>query len=673
MAQNTYGYEEFSGGVQRATSPHIKKPNEVVGALNANFSKKLGAFIRRDGTLRYGPRMPGEHPVRGSYVARFKSGPQLWAASENSSDPTKTSIRKYVAPSWVTIKNDMIAGADVAMIDDLDEVWVSSYDKLNDIIGDPFTVNDAGDISTTRLLEFAPKARFYMEFNGAVYAANVQVGANRYRDRIYKSSGPTGTITYVRAPVTLTTASASATPYSSPLDVDSARYLKPGQLIDIYAAGTENLIYQLTIASVDKINDTVTFTDPETLTFANTAITVASDTITVTSNTWIQTGTALSFYMGTATATPLVTGNVYYAIRVSATSIKLASSYANALAGTAIDITAQGTGTHRITRALVFSNKDEIWKRDRKGKLTRFWNTDYRNPENSDFLLMPPTLDSANDIVALGKLIGRMIVFTRNAMAQYDGQNFLVLRNDVGCISWRTITYYDNFMVWMDAIGNVWVRNGEDGSQDIISFAVADIIAQFTEQQLETASAVVDNKNLKLVIGANEDGISTRLVYNFQTNNWTVEEFNQVILNQLRMTYEGKVKAIYIDDHSQVFIDDIGTEDAKASGSTGDTIPFNVELGDDTFGVDEKKQYVGIKVYSKNSSGTKIMASVDAGQFMEVGQITQPVQSIKFPEKLPKGTMINLKFVNSSSGDAPEFYKAKVFYNRVEDTFNATR
>lgn len=46
---------------------------------------------------------------------------------------------------------------------------------------------------------------------------------------------------------------------------------------------------------------------------------------------------------------PLSASGEYYAIRVSATEIKLASSPANAYAGTALDITSAGSGTHTLT------------------------------------------------------------------------------------------------------------------------------------------------------------------------------------------------------------------------------------------------------------------------------------------------------------------------------------
>jgi hypothetical protein len=46
----------------------------------------------------------------------------------------------------------------------------------------------------------------------------------------------------------------------------------------------------------------------------------------------------------------------YWVIRLSASTFNLASSLANALAGTAVDIADAGTGTHKITSLPVFNN-----------------------------------------------------------------------------------------------------------------------------------------------------------------------------------------------------------------------------------------------------------------------------------------------------------------------------
>lgn len=54
----------------------------------------------------------------------------------------------------------------------------------------------------------------------------------------------------------------------------------------------------------------------------------------------------------TTLPSPLVAATDYYVIKVTDTTIQLATSYANALAGTPIDITTAGTGTHTINTLL---------------------------------------------------------------------------------------------------------------------------------------------------------------------------------------------------------------------------------------------------------------------------------------------------------------------------------
>ena len=87
--------------------------------------------------------------------------------------------------------------------------------------------------------------------------------------------------------------------------------------------------------------------------FAAAAVTVATDLITVQSNVdrWITGMKVRATTTGTL-PTGLALATDYFVIRVDAVSIKLASSLANAVAGTAIDITAQGSGTHTLTHSL---------------------------------------------------------------------------------------------------------------------------------------------------------------------------------------------------------------------------------------------------------------------------------------------------------------------------------
>lgn len=110
--------------------------------------------------------------------------------------------------------------------------------------------------------------------------------------------------------------------------------------VDVSKAKCYGILLDLTVATA------------ATKTFVDANVTVAADTITIASH---------GYYTGlkvAATTTGVLPGGLsatnYYVIRVDASTIKLATSAANALAGTAVDITsAAGGGTHTLTPAAI--------------------------------------------------------------------------------------------------------------------------------------------------------------------------------------------------------------------------------------------------------------------------------------------------------------------------------
>lgn len=84
----------------------------------------------------------------------------------------------------------------------------------------------------------------------------------------------------------------------------------------------------------------------DTNTFSTTDVDASLDTIVAGID--IATGSIIKFTSTEVLPDPLVYGQVYYAIRVDATTIKVAASAVNAAAGTAIDITDTGSGTHTV-------------------------------------------------------------------------------------------------------------------------------------------------------------------------------------------------------------------------------------------------------------------------------------------------------------------------------------
>lgn len=135
------------------------------------------------------------------------------------------------------------------------------------------------------------------------------------------------------------------------------KYLLSGSALSAAATVVPN-----TLALVDVIGwyrrtpassttaDAMTNTLGQSATFTADA---GTDTCTYTSTTSypsnLLTGTRHRFTTTTTLPAPLALATDYYLIRVSDTTFKVATSYANAIAGTAINITDAGTGTHTIS------------------------------------------------------------------------------------------------------------------------------------------------------------------------------------------------------------------------------------------------------------------------------------------------------------------------------------
>jgi len=95
-------------------------------------------------------------------------------------------------------------------------------------------------------------------------------------------------------------------------------------------------------SDIDNWDDAVSSTE----TFATTAVNITTDRITVAND--IDTASLIRFSSTGVVPAPLVAGTAYYAINIDATTIEVATSAVNAAAGTAVDITDVGSGTHTL-------------------------------------------------------------------------------------------------------------------------------------------------------------------------------------------------------------------------------------------------------------------------------------------------------------------------------------
>lgn len=81
-------------------------------------------------------------------------------------------------------------------------------------------------------------------------------------------------------------------------------------------------------------------------------VNTGTDQLTITANNSVYTGSLINYVSTGSAIGGLTSGVNYYAIRISSTIIQLATTLANALAGTAIDLTSGGSGTQTVSITL---------------------------------------------------------------------------------------------------------------------------------------------------------------------------------------------------------------------------------------------------------------------------------------------------------------------------------
>jgi len=145
--------------------------------------------------------------------------------------------------------------------------------------------------------------------------------------------------------------------------------------------------------------------------FATTAVAIDTEKITVTND--IDTATELQFSSTGVVPTPLETGVIYYAINVDATHIQVALTPVLAAAGTAINLTDVGSGTHTLDIGSGSSESDRQEVIDRAEQLVEritkdyFYAKDfavYRDGNNKDrlFIGLVPDMLSVTEILISG-------------------------------------------------------------------------------------------------------------------------------------------------------------------------------------------------------------------------------------------------------------------------------
>jgi hypothetical protein len=158
-------------------------------------------------------------------------------------------------------------------------------------------------------------------------------------------------------PVKDTTASASSIPHGGAVQPTYYKYLLSGSAVSAAATAQPSVItiidvvgfYRVTSVTTTSAQATTnTLGQSDTFTAdAGTDVCTWTSTANIPSN--VLTGTRVRLTTTTTLPAGLALATDYYVIKASDTTFKLATTFANAVAGTAINITDAGTGTHTVT------------------------------------------------------------------------------------------------------------------------------------------------------------------------------------------------------------------------------------------------------------------------------------------------------------------------------------
>jgi len=127
--------------------------------------------------------------------------------------------------------------------------------------------------------------------------------------------------------------------------VTAAATMAPGTLAILDVIG----FYRVTSVTTTTAQATTNTISTRTATFtADTGTDIMTYTSTTSIPSNLLTGTRVRCTTTTTLPAPLATATDYYLIKSSDGTFQLATTYANAIAGTEIDITTTGTGTHTL-------------------------------------------------------------------------------------------------------------------------------------------------------------------------------------------------------------------------------------------------------------------------------------------------------------------------------------
>ncbi len=634
-------YLDFSGGLQTATSRLLMKDNELSKAQNARYDKKIGGVTRKAGYEIVGNPVEHGKAIKGGNSFFQKDGNNKLLVSVNNSNDSNATIRYENEPFWNNVLTNLPASSKVEFENFLDQAFIVGYSESEDSYLQPQTINGSLNVSTTDHVYNAPRGKYILKYADKLYIANCSISGKKYPDRLYQSSAPTDSVTFVNT---------DQKELLWQLKVDSVRYLKAGMKIDIYGENSnQKKVDSLEIISVNKAENIISFSPVQ------------------------------------------------------------------------IDV----------------KDRDEIYLEDKKGTLIILWNTDYPNPDSSDFLTIPPVKNEVPKITGIGSANNRLFIFTEHSFWKWDGANLVNISKTIGTTSHSSISEMRGWLVFLHKTG-IWGYNDEEGKLQLLSRGIQNYIDAINQVNFYKAVGIAHGDIYKLNVGelaeidsrttststsststsstssstsststsststsststslsgttsistsststsSTSSSISTSststsstststttvaptvkstiLVYDFSSNTWAVDTLNRNLTTAFLHQMHGYEKIYFGDDTGRFYRDETGLDD------NGFPIQFLIETKRFHLNLpEETKTFRRIYVYSQGGQQASFSVSYDGGEFETLGQLNKNVTSFDLGEKRARD--ISFRVSQNNSGEPVVFLGVGIVWLRGE-------
>lgn len=648
--QRAFTQLDFSGAVQASTSHLLRKKNEVKAAKNAQFNSRIGSAKRRDGYEKVGRTIEHGNDSLGAGVFRYGVNNKIVVGINNTAQTAATLRYLDTDDYWTSLITDAPVNCRLDLLNDLDELYVAGASDNNQYIN-LTNIDRSLTVSQSHNVYQAPACKFIVEYNKELYAINCKVNGKHYPDRFYKSSPPLGAITFIQT---------DQKGLLLQLRVDSTRYLKVGMQIDIYGAGTEAKKQSgITIISVDKKN--------ERIGFAATSIDVAdNDEIWLTGSK----GT-LSRFWNTDYKTPETadwervppgkearpaftaygTNNNRLFLFTKNTFLKWDGANLITVSDT-IGCVAKET-VQNIGSWTLWLHTTGVWGyNDNTGQLKLLSRAveDYIRAINQSNL----SKASAGVVgrvykLALGELLPLESVTTSTSTSSTSTSSTSSSTSSTSTSSTSTSSTSSS----TSSTSRSTSTSSTSSSTSSTSVSTTSVSTSSTSSSVSTSTSSTTTTT------AQSTKTVTRLCYDFDLNNWWPEEHKREIRFQFNHNMHGYTKPYFTDETGRLFRDETGNLD------NGESIPMEIEIGRSNFGTDQLKNYRAVLVDSENARGMQLQYSIDGGDYLTLGQITNNVEKLVFPQggQLIEGRDISYKIVHNDEGAPPTFNGLTTYFS----------